>query len=77
MSKHRNKHHRPYTGSPSRQQIQARQRMKEMMDAQQGYIEESNEEIAESLDIDYAELEEQIAKSRKQNQLNGMCSTQI
>jgi len=32
MSKHRNKHHRPYTGSPSRQQIQARQQMKEIME---------------------------------------------
>ena len=66
MSKHRNKHHRPYTGSPSRQQIQARQQVKEMLNAQQeGYIEESDEEIAKSVDADYAELEEQIAKSQE------------
>jgi predicted ribonuclease YlaK len=63
MSKHRNKPKRPYTGGPSRQQIRARQQERELLDAQQGYTEESDEQTAESTEDDYAEIAEQIGKN--------------
>lgn len=50
MSKHRKNHHRSYTGPATRQQAQARQFERELRDAQQGLIEESSTEIAERIE---------------------------
>lgn len=50
MSKHRNKHHRSYTGPTTRQQAQNRQFDRELREAQNGIIDESTEEIAKRIE---------------------------
>ena len=55
MSRRKNKKHHPYTGMATRQQMQAKQQERELREAQQGFIEESEEEIAKEVARDFPE----------------------
>ena len=55
MSRRKNKKHHPYTGTVTRQQIQAKLQERELREAQQGIVEDSSEEIMTEIEKELSE----------------------